>query len=158
MRFPDLAVRSLAGSDFVIPEQLPAERTAVITAFHQRHQQDVDRWIDLLVRAGVPATTLHLPQTSTTAVIEVPMLKRRWAPARPFIDGGMASGIGDPAVNARTWTCYTDVDAFLRQMEAEGDQVVLAAVVRRDGGVLADARDRPTVESFERIRTALAGS
>jgi hypothetical protein len=155
--FPPLPARSLAGEDFLLPGDLPAVRTAVIVAFHQRHQQAVDDWIDALVREGVPPTPRHLPPDSRAAVIEIPMLKRRWAPARPFIDGGMAAGIAAADITARTWTCYTDVDAFLSAMGTSGGQQVLAAVVQRDGTVLVQERGLPTDAGVARIRSALVG-
>lgn len=157
MRFPHLAARSLSGVEYRLPEQLPARRTAVIAAFQQRHQRDVDQWIDALVAEGIPASIRGLGVEAPSAVIEVPMLRRRWMPARQFIDGGMASGIGDPDINARTWTCYTDVDAFLRAMQQpEESDTVLASVVQRDGEVLAWARDAPVPASLATIAAALA--
>jgi len=41
-----------------------------------------------------------------TAVVEVPFLSSRWTPLRRAIDGGMARGIADPDVLARTITAY----------------------------------------------------
>lgn len=155
MNFPPLQVRSLAGQQFQLPQDLPAARTAVIVAFYQRHQADVDAWITPLVEAGVSATPRGLPQGAERAVVEIPMLKRRWAPARGFIDGGMASGIGDPDINARTWTVYTDVDQFLGLIGVTGDSSIVVLVVERDGTITEMQRGRPDPDKLARVTAAL---
>ena len=89
MRFPDLDGVSLLGEAKHLPADLPADPTLVLLAFRQRQQAQVDRWI---ARAG------------DAPVVEIPCLGRQWRPVRRFIDGGMASSIGDPVVLARTIT------------------------------------------------------
>ena len=155
MNFPPLTAQSLAGQTYSLPGQLPAARTAVIVAFYQRHQQDVDAWIEPLVDSGIPATPRGLPDDAPQALIEIPMLKRRWAPVRGFIDGGMATGIGDADINARTWTCYTGVGGFLKSLGLVGDDTIVVLVVERDGSILDLERDRPDSKSLSRIVRAL---
>lgn len=156
MRFPYIDTKSLSGVEYQLPEELPARRTAVILAFQQRHQSDVDLWIAALENEGIPATLTGAANDTETAIIEVPVLKRRWGPVRSLIDGGMASGIGVPEINARTWTCYTDVQQVLRELDLEGDDTIVVAAVERDGTVLALCRDRPTPYTVADIVTALS--
>lgn len=108
VRLAPLRGRALDGTPWRLPGDLPAARTLVLLAYRQRHQRDVDAWIDLAVSLGVPPTPRGVPRPMATAVIEVPNLSRRWLPARRFIDGGMAAGIRDPDVLARTVTAYGD--------------------------------------------------
>lgn len=138
--FPLVDARTLQGADKRLPADLPAARTLVVLAFHQRHQANVDAWIDRAAAAGL-ATDLTQPGDSVpaTAVIEVPCISRRWGPVRRFIDGGMTAGIRVPTVLARTWTTYTDVGRVQAALGIPNSDLVWAGVVSRDGDVLAHA-------------------
>ncbi len=155
VRFAPLRTRALDGTPRDLPGDLPAERTLVLLAYRQRHQRDVDEWIALAVALGVPATPRGATGPLTTAVVEVPFLARVWWPARRLIDGGMAQGIADPDVLARTFTAY---GAPLRHRRAcgldgpgvrdvDGRAEVEALVVTREGTVLWHASGRPVTTS-----------
>ena len=166
VRFAPLRTRALDGTPRDLPGDLPAERTLVLLAYRQRHQRDVDEWIALAVALGVPATPRGATGPLTTAVVEVPFLARVWWPARRLIDGGMAQGIADPDVLARTFTAY---GAPLRHRRAcgldglgardvGGRAEVEALVVTREGTVLWHASGRPVTTSPPRppgLREAL---
>ena len=143
MRFPELPVRSLAGDEAVLPRDLPTQLTLVVCAFRQWQQRLVDEWIEWAVEAGVAPSPLGLDPNATSTVIELPVLGRRYRPARGFIDGGMAAGIRVPVVLARTFTAYTDVAAFCRATGIETQTTVTAMVVRRDGAILARVAGPP---------------
>ena len=154
--FPTLDGVSLLGEPMRLPRDLPADRTLVLVAFRQRQQAPVDRWIARAVaELGVASTPRGLAAGAATAVLEVPCLGRRWRPARRFIDGGMASSIGDPDVLARTVTVYGDVGAVLRGIGADGPDAVQARVVQRDGAILATAAGEPEGPGWEAIAAAL---
>lgn len=156
MRLPDLDGRSLLGDEIAIPGGLPAERTLVLFAFRQRQQAQVDRWIDRAVtELGVPASPLGLPFDASRAVVEVPCLGGQWRPLRRFIDGGMASGIGQPAVLARTITVYGGTGGILRALDAE-PALVQARVCRRTGEILAAADGEPEGAGWDAVAAALA--
>lgn len=155
MRFPVLPVRSLAGDELILPRDLPAPRTLVVCAFRQWQQRLVDEWIDWAVAAGVAPSPLGLDRTAPTAVVEVPVLGRRYRPARSFIDGGMAAGIRVPTVLARTLTAYTDVAAFCRAAGIESRATVTAMVVRRDATILASAAGPPDSATVSDVAAAL---
>lgn len=138
LTFPALEVRSLSGTHWTLPDDLPVPRTLVVCAFKQWHQRLVDEWIEWAVReAGVSPTPRGLAPGAETLVIEVPMISRRYRPARGFIDGGMTAGIRVPDVLARTFTAYTDVGAFRAAAGITTTETVTAFVVQRDGAVLA---------------------
>lgn len=142
-RFPEVAGRSLLGRTFHLPGDLPAERTLVVVAFRQWHQACVDRWIARAVAEGVPPTIRGAAGRLPRAVLELPVLATRWRPVRRFIDGGMATGIGDPDVLARTITLYTDTDAFRRALGIPTDAEVHAFIVTPAGGILARSAGEP---------------
>jgi hypothetical protein len=153
---PLVGGRSLVGVEFALPRDFPAERTLAVVAFQQGHQAVVDRWIARAVAAGVPATIRGAADVLPVAVVELPVLSTRWQLARRFIDGGMAAGIGDPDVLARTITLYTDLAAFRQPLAIADGRDVHALVVTRDGTVLARAQGSPDDASWAVIAAALA--
>ena len=154
-RFPNVRGRSLLGSWSALPGDLPAERTLVVVAFQRWHQDRVDRWIRRAVAAGIPPTPRGALGPMPVAVVEVPVLSARWQPTRRFIDGGMAAGIGDPDVLARTITVYTGVAAFQRSLAISGSDDVHAIVVRRDGVILARGHGDPDAEQWDEVASVL---
>lgn len=162
LRLAPLRTRALDGTDRRLPEGLPGERTLVVIAYRQRHQRDVDAWIARAVALGVPATPRGHDGPMATAVIEVPFLSGGWSPVRRLIDGGMAQGIADPDVLARTLTAYGAPGAHRRACGlagrgADGEEVE-ALVVDRDGAVHWHASGPPSradAATLEGLRGAL---
>jgi hypothetical protein len=147
--------RALDGTEHHLPRGLPAERTLVVLAFRQRQQADVDRWIDLAVALGVPGSHHGASEPRLTAVVEVPVLGRRYLPARRFIDGGMVTAIRDPAVLARTITVYTDPAAYRRRCGVATADQVTAMLVDREGTASFQAIGPPTPASAQELIGAL---
>lgn len=158
MRLVPVQGRALDGTVVELPAQLPGRRTVVVLAFRQRQQQDVDRWIDLAVASGVPASPLGVAGPMETAVVEVPVLGRRYLGARRFIDGGMAVSIADPAVLARTITVYTDAAAFRRRCRVPTAEEVTALLVDRDGVASWHRTGPPQPGDGEALTAALAAA
>lgn len=158
LTFPELEVRSLTGVHWTLPRDLPVPRTLVVCAFRQWHQRLVDEWIEWAVReAGVAPTPRGLADGTETLVIEVPVLGRRYRPARGFIDGGMTAGIRVPDVLARTFTAYTDVRAFCAAAGIGSTETVTAFVVQPDGAVLARVTGPVEEVRCAEVARALAG-
>ena len=155
VRFPAVVGRTLLGVELALPGELPADRTLAVVAFKQWHQAVVDRWIARAVAAGVPPTTLGETGPIPVAVVEVPVLSTQWRSVRRFIDGGMAAGIGDPDVLARTITVYTNVPVFQRSLAIAGSDDVHALVVTRDGAIVARGHGDPDDASWDVIASAL---
>lgn len=155
-RFPEVSGRTLQREDVHLPGDLPARRTLVVCAFEREHQGLVDRWIDWAVEAGLaPASPLGATGVLETAVIEVPVISRRWRPGRAFIDGGMAGNIRVPEVLARTITLYTDVDAFCAAAGIGDRTTVHPLVVTPAGEILARASGEPDDAGCAAIAAAL---
>ena len=155
--FPEVEAKSLLGEDHSLPADLPAKRTIVIAAFLQPQQELVDRWIDALVQQGIPPTPLGLASNSGAALIELPVLPKRYRMIRGWIDGGMKRGIKLEPILARTWTAYTDVEKFREALNIPTPRVEVM-VVSRIGEVIDRASGEPSEISVARIAaTALAG-
>ena len=149
LRRAPLRTRALDGTQRRLPRDLPAERTLVLLAYRQRHQRDVDAWIALAVAHGVAPTPRGAAGPMPAAVVEVPFLSARWRPARRLIDGGMARGIADPDVLARTLTAYgaparhRRACGFDGTAAGAGGREVEALVVDREGSVRWHASGPP---------------
>jgi hypothetical protein len=155
--FPEIEARTLTGEDRMLPADLPAKQTVVIAAFLQPQQELVDRWIDSLVEQGIPATPLGLEPSSDAALIELPVLPKRYRMIRGWIDGGMKRGIKLEPILARTWTAYTDVEKFREALNIPTPRVEVM-VVTRLGEVIDRASGEPSEISVARIAaTANAG-
>ena len=157
-RFAPLRTRALDGTARHLPGDLPGERTLVVLAYRQRHQRDVDAWIALAVAMGVPPTPRGHEGPMATAVVEVPFLSARWLPVRRLIDGGMAQGIADPDVLARTLTAYGSPAAHRRACGLGSGEEVEALVVDRSGAVRWHASGPPSradAAALDALRDAL---
>jgi len=128
-RLPRLSGRSLDGRHHWLPEDLPAQHTFILAAFRREQQAQVDEWLPWLVELEERRADL--------AVYELPVLSSAYAPARWFIDGGMARGVGTDAARARTITVYTDVGKAVRELGLPGTHTIGVLLVDRSGRILA---------------------
>ena len=120
-----MAARNLEGLPVLLPDAFSNNRNVVIVAFQRDHQALVDSWLPFL--EGVAA---NCPDFS---FFEVPALKRIWAPARRFIDGGMAAAIGDPTVLRRTFTIYGDLGRLTRSLHLTTTSTIAIVLIDREG-------------------------
>ena len=128
-RLPRLSGRSLDGRHHRLPDDLRAEHTFIVAAFRREQQALVDEWLPWLVDLE--------ERRADVAVHELPVLSSAYSPARCFIDGGMARGVGTDAARARTITVYTDVGKAVRELGLEGTGTIGVLLVDRSGRVLA---------------------
>ena len=132
----------------MLPSELGGERNLLAVAFRRNHQGDVDSWLEDFATAEAADPALRS--------YEIPVISRRWSPARGFIDGGMAANIRIPRVLARTITVYTNVSAFQKILGITDSDRVQACVVTPGGDVLARVPGEPTDSAWQAIAEALA--
>ena len=99
--FPFVDARNLEGRDGQLPTVFSGKRNVVMIAFQRQHQSLVDSWVPWLEQKSASDPDLRF--------YEIPTIGRIWAPARRFIDGGMATAIRVPEILQRTFTVYGDV-------------------------------------------------
>jgi hypothetical protein len=142
MRMPTLEGRSLAGSDLRIPDELAGDTNILLLAFQQRHQRDIDAWIEALGAAGIATSPPHDAKGRATSgrlpvvLYEIPLIGARWQPFRGFIDGGMSSSIRVPEILARTVTVYGQIGEVESALQLP-DRGQVYAVVERAHEVLS---------------------
>lgn len=121
--FPAVEAHSLDKRRYLLPSELAGELNLLAVAFERNQQKDVDSW----------ANDFTAAEDRGLASYEIPVISRRWRPARGFIDGGMAAAIGDPLVLARTLTIYDDVDRISEGLGLPDRSQIAVIVCDRDG-------------------------
>ncbi len=125
--FPVLQARNLNGRAFTLPAEFGGAYNVAIIAFQRWHQELVDSWFPYLA----PLLAAH----PDLRAYELPMIGGMYALARPFIDGGMAAAIPDPAVRERTLTVYTDVRRVMAALQIPSTATITLLLVDRSGRV-----------------------
>jgi len=130
--FPTLQARNLEGAALRLPGAFAGDPSIVIVAFKRCQQREVDTWMPWLggLRERLPGLEVY----------ELPAIKRRWLPARGFIDGGMRAGIPDLEARQRTLTAYADLGALTRALRIDSMSTIALFVVSRGGNVVWSGR------------------
>ena len=147
--FPELAARDLNGRELHLPEGLEGECNILVVAFRAPQQFLIDSWAAHLgaLESRIPGVRWY----------EVPCISRAWAPARPFIDGGMAAAV-DPPGRARTVTVYGELDRLTSSVASIDRRTVTLLVLDRGGvvrGSLGGRFDIGAAASLDRIVEAV---
>jgi hypothetical protein len=146
--YPSVQGRNLEDAEFRIPAELPGDPRLLLVPFKQWQQQEVDTWL-----ARLPALAEEVPGLR---YYELPTLTTGWKVMRWMIDGGMKSGIADPAARARTITVYTDKGRFLREARIEDDAHIEVMLLDARGRVTWRARGPLTPGAWDSLRWALS--
>ena len=146
-RFPRLEGRDLQRRVVALPDDLEGERNVVIVAFRREHQELVDSWVPWLEARAAEDPGLRF--------YEVPTIGTRWSPARPMIDRGMATAIGDPVVLRRTITVYTDIRRVTDGLGIDDTGTVWLFLVDASGTVRWRGRGRFDAGEAVELATAL---
>jgi len=146
--FPAVEARSLDGKRLMLPSELEGERNLLAVAFRRNHQGDVDSWAEDFAAAERNHLGVHS--------YEIPVISRRWSPARGFIDGGMAAAIRDPEVLARTLTVYGDVSRVSEALGLPDRSQIAIVLCDRDGVVEWLWRGRRSPAAAAELEEALA--
>ena len=147
-RFPQIQARSLERERYDLPGDFEGRRNVAVVAFRREQQQMVDTWLPFLLALEARDDDLR--------VYEIPTISQRWAPARWFIDGGMAVGIADREACARTLTSYTDVGAVQRALGLPDDSTIATVLTGRDGQIAWMTTGAFTPSAGEELTAALA--
>lgn len=147
--FPRMDARSLTGDTLRLPADLGAAPSAVLVGFEIRHQATMDSWLPTL---DVLAT--RYPGLRVYELVPIP---RFLAPARPTIDGGMASGIASPEVRARTLTAYVDLPPLLAALGLPDIGQSALFLVAPDGSIGWGTRGGHDAAGEASLGRALAG-
>ena len=136
LQFPRLAARNLEGHALILPEAFAGSMNLVLLAFQREQQSIVDPWISWFdtISATHPGLRCY----------EIPMIGRRWSPARRFIDGSMAQAVREPEARRRTVTVYTDVRRVMDTLAIDSANTVTVLLVDADGRLRYRATGAPS--------------
>ena len=152
VRFPRIAARDLEGRERVLPEAFRGVFNLVIVAFRREQQAMADTWVSWFETVADKYPELRC--------YEIPVLSRRWSPARFFIDGGMARAVREKEARRRTLTIYTDVRRVTEALAIDDTRTVTALLVdamgsvfwRTTGSITAGARSSVVAKLRESAR------
>lgn len=149
-RLPTLQATNLEGDVLELPDAFAGDPSVVVVAFKRRQQEQVDTWIPWLrdLQERLPGLEVY----------EIPAIKRRWLPARRFIDGGMRAGIPDPHARRSTMTVYTDIGALLEALGLDSTASIAVFVVARGGTVGWCSRGAFRQQSADQVEHAIAAA
>ena len=146
--FPRVRARNLEGVDVELPDGFAGDRNIVVVAFQRQHQRLVDSWVPWFDEQATDDPALRF--------YELPTIGRIWAPARNFIDGGMAAAIRDPVILRRTLTIYGDVNRVTRPLGIDDRSTITVLLVDASGHVLWQGRGGFDVSLAAELETVLA--
>jgi hypothetical protein len=144
---PLVHAESLAEVKVQLPQGLPAERTLVFIGFEFDHQKKMDDWVEKMnLRADAkPWVQLH-------------GISRGFGWLSGFINSRKRPYFPDAYQRERVIPVYVDVSAFITAMGFADDRsAVLAAVVDRQGKVLAMAQGDYAAAQAQALLAALHG-
>ena len=132
--FPPVTGDNLEGKTFELPADLEGEVNLLLIAFQRDQQGDVDTWtaVGEQLESRVPGFRFY----------ELPVIGKGYHFMRGVIEGGMRSGIADPATRARTIILFTDKPALKEAAGIESEGTIHALLVDREGTVLWHGQGR----------------
>jgi len=144
--FPKVTGKNLSGKEFKLPADFEGPLNLVFIAFERKQQGDVDSWKPFADDLKSRFPRLH--------VYELPTLPRSISFMRGFIDGGMRSGIPDPAARAATITLYLDKRAYDRALAIVSEREITVVLVKPSGAIIwrtsgrYDAAHKPALDGL----------
>lgn len=123
--FPRLEARSLDGRSYVLPGDLEGDLNLLLVGFEWWQQELIDSWL--------PALDELATRRPDLLIYELVIIPRSYLATRPTIDGGMARGIPEEAVRARTLTAYTDLPRALARLGLRDARDVALFLIGRSG-------------------------
>lgn len=149
-KVPQVTGQNLHRERVRFPEDITGRPTLLLIAFRRHQQRDIDTWLRRIEELRRAAPDLN--------VLELPVLSRSYVVMRPYIDGGMRSGIPDPEARARTITLYTNKKSFRKALGLGPEDRVYAVLADREGTILQVEEGPATERSFEDILKACVGT
>lgn len=146
--FPTVRGRDLTFDTKWMPHDFDGERNLVVLAFRMRHQSLVNTWL--------PFANSWAAQDAGFRFYEVPVIQYMFPIYHDFIDQGMAKGIRDLETLRRTYTLYTNVNSFTKNLGLPTTEDIYTLLVDGDGRVLT-ATSGPFTQSKGQVLWEASG-
>jgi hypothetical protein len=137
--FPTVTGINLEGEEKQIPLELPGSLRVLCVAFERQQQEDVNTWIDRL--------TPEVLQQNDLLFYELPVRYEASQAFRLWVNNGMRAGIRDDLARRRTFTVYTDRQAFITNLGLTLSSIS-TVLIDKSGKILWRADGPATEESF----------
>lgn len=145
LTFPEVRASDLNGRDVTLPNDLPGFPTLVLVAYEQRHQPDIERWIEVL----------DLKDAAPVDWIELPVISNRYRFMAPMTDAAMRGAITTFEGRARTITAYGH-RRFIRALDIPDTKEVSVILAEPTGEVYLVVRGAPTAATTAEVETVIA--
>jgi len=140
-KVPQVMGQNLHRERVRFPDDVTGRPTLLLIAFRRHQQRDIDTWLRRTDELRSAAPDLK--------VLELPVLLKAYVVIRPYIDGGMRSGIPDPEARARTITLYTDKRSFRKALGLGPEDSIYAVLIDREAAILRVEEGPATDDSVE---------
>jgi hypothetical protein len=147
--FPPVEGKDLNDRALSLPADFAGPASLVFVAFERSQQEEVDTWKGFVreMQSLRPGLRFY----------ELPTIGKGYAWLRGVIDGGMRSGIPDPAQRASTVTLYIEVPPFARALGVQSTKSIAAFVVAPSGEILGRSSGRYSEAAAAPLAEALRG-
>ena len=144
--FPTVTGINLEGEEKQIPHELPGSLRILCVAFERQQQEDVNTWIDRL--------TPEVLQQHDLAFYELPVIYEASQAFRLWVNNGMRAGIRDDLARRRTFTVYTDRQAFTANLGFSLSSIS-TVLIDKSGKILWRADGPATEANFGELLRAV---
>jgi hypothetical protein len=127
-KLPSLVAKRLDQSPVQLPSGLGAERTLALIGFSRKHRPDIESWIE----------GLQLERDRSISWVRMPVLNDPGTPsARDALDMHLREHYANVRAREAVIAVVTHRDAFVRAAGLGNTDQMVAAVISRNGDVLA---------------------
>ena len=144
--FPFVTGINLEGEEKQIPNELSGSLKVLCVAFERQQQEDVNTWIDRL--------TPEVLEREGLAFYELPVIYEASKVFRMWVNNGMRAGIRDDLARRRTFTVYTNREAFTSHLGLQLSSIS-TLLLDRNGKIVWRIDGPATEEKFTSLLEAV---
>ena len=126
--FPQITSKDLNRRKVELPQDFPGKPTIVVLGFDPKQQPLIDTWIE--------AGRILKETFPTIDFMELPVVERPTAVKRMLVEQALRFGIRDKHIRARLAVLFIERAPFLKRLEIETMEEIVAFLVAGDGSIL----------------------
>lgn len=148
-KLPMLVAKRLDQQPVQLPEGFAAERTLALIGFSSKHRPDIESWIE----------GLQLDRDRSIPWVRMPVINDPGTPAaRDKLDEHLRTRYANIRARDSVMAVVTERDAFVRAAGLSNTDQMVAAVINRNGDVLARVAGAYDADKAQSLRETLFGN
>lgn len=148
-KMPVLMAKRLDQHPVQLPEGFAAERTLALIGFSSKHRPDIESWIE----------GLQLDRDRSIPWVRMPVINDPGTPAaRDKLDEHLRTRYADIRARENVMAVVTERSAFVRAAGLTSTDQMVAAVINRNGDVLARVTGAYDPDKAQSLRETLFGN